>query len=363
MAHLSGLILIDAPASALNNAGTIDGLRTENTVAVKQIPTYGQSGYPYVSAQAFRYWLRTTLETNDEIEWREAPIFRESKIAYTDSNPIRYWDDDLFGYMRAESKKNDAKKSTDNRENATQTSTTVTRVSPFRVSTLVAIAPSRIIQDFGVMARHEGDPVPHEHEFYRSTLKGLLSLDLRSVGTFWSVQKTGFKNLDEARIKEAEEKQLIKTIVDGKEAYRLPDKERIQRISSLMRGIAFLEGGAKLALHYTDVSPSFSIFAVTKGGNHIFNHIIKTEDRSGKPEINIEALAEVLTVYSKQLLSPIYVGWPKGYMEESREETDSKLNKLKMENVISDYIIDHPVNIALKISDDLKNEKNRGWLQ
>jgi CRISPR-associated protein Cst2 len=26
-------------------------------------------------------------------------------VAYTDANPIRYWDDDLFGYMRAPSKR------------------------------------------------------------------------------------------------------------------------------------------------------------------------------------------------------------------------------------------------------------------
>ena len=30
------------------------------------------------------------------------------------------------------------------------------------------------------MSRHEGDPVPFEHQFYRTTLKGLFSLDLHS---------------------------------------------------------------------------------------------------------------------------------------------------------------------------------------
>jgi hypothetical protein len=63
-----------------------------------------------VSAQSFRYWLRMGLETEPGTLWRAAPVRREGKIAYTDANPIEYWDDDLFGYMRAQSKKADSTK-------------------------------------------------------------------------------------------------------------------------------------------------------------------------------------------------------------------------------------------------------------
>src|SRR6266511_6051273 len=104
MAFVSGLMLIDTPASALNNAGSVPGARTDNTVAVKSIYTRNGETYPYVSAQAFRYWLRTSLEQLPETGWKAAPVYRESKVAYTDANPIRYWDDDLFGYMRAQGK-------------------------------------------------------------------------------------------------------------------------------------------------------------------------------------------------------------------------------------------------------------------
>ena len=61
MSFVTGLLLIDAPASALNNLGSIPGARTDNTVGVKMIKTR-DGAYPYVSAQAFRYWLRATLE-------------------------------------------------------------------------------------------------------------------------------------------------------------------------------------------------------------------------------------------------------------------------------------------------------------
>jgi CRISPR-associated protein Cst2 len=361
LAHLTGLILIDAPASALNNAGNVAGERTDNKVAVKQI-IKGFKSYPYVSAQAFRYWLRTTLETNEDIEWNNAPIYRETKIAYTDSNPLKYWDDDLFGYMRAQSKKTGAKKENDpTRDNETITTTTITRVSPFRVSTLVAIAPSKV-DDFGVMARHEGDPVPHEHQFYSATLKGLLSLDLRSSGTFWASQKTGFKNLDEARIAEADEMELVKEEVDRLEAYRLSDEERAKRISSLVKAIAYLEGGAKQALHYTDVTPSFLLFAVTRGGNHIFHRVIEA-DSGGSPILHLEALEEVLTVYSDQILSPLFIGWPKGYMDKQRQEVIDLLNRLKDEKVLSDYVLNHPRQVTFELAAMFQNENNFNWLR
>ncbi len=86
MAFVTGLLLIDAPASALNNLGAIPGEREDNTVGVKVIRT--KDGYfPYVSAQAYRYWLRTTLEARVPA-WKAAPIYREEKVAYTDANPM-----------------------------------------------------------------------------------------------------------------------------------------------------------------------------------------------------------------------------------------------------------------------------------
>jgi len=211
MSFVTGLLLIDAPASALNNAGSAEGARTDNAVAVKSINTRSNGRYPYVSAQAFRYWLRNTLE--EQQSWKAAPIFRESKVAYTDANPLLYWDDDLFGYMRAPSKKTGAKEQREadaTRAAETRTDETLTRVSPFRVSTLVSIAPVNITDDFGVMSRHEGDPVPHEHQFYRATLKGLFSLDLRACGTFSYRKKTGYLNIDLTRVDQANNMGLLR---------------------------------------------------------------------------------------------------------------------------------------------------------
>lgn len=351
MSFVTGLLLIDAPASALNNVGNIPGERTDNKTGVKVIRAK-DGAYPYISAQAFRYWLRTTLE-NASIGWKAAPIYREEKIAYTDANPIEYWDDDLFGYMRAASTKESAKaaRAADtSHANETPTKDTVTRVSPFRVSTLVSIAPVNITDDFGVMARQEGNPVPYEHQLYRTTLKGLFSLNLKACGTFTYRQKAGFRNLDEERKKQAESQNLEH--LEQEKAYRLKKGERINRIAALFEGMAKLEGGAKLTLHYTDVSPALVIMAVTKGGNHIFGHVVGA-DGKGQPRIIQEAFKEALAVYKDEILSPIYIGWKKGYLEEQRGEFAQFATANKIE-------ILHPREAFQKLIDSIR--KNEKWL-
>lgn len=360
MAFVTGLMLIDAPASALNNLGKAEGAMTDNATGVKFIKTR-EGAYPYVSAQAFRYWLRQTLEKGNW-GWQAAPIWRENKIAYTDANPIRFWDDDLFGYMRAPSKKAsaaEAREADKGRVNETPTSDTITRISPFRVSTLVSIAPVTLVNDFGVMARHEGDPVPFEHQFYRATFQGLFSLDLNSAGTFTYKHKTGYLNLDEVRKEEAK-KAGLEEIPEDK-AFRLPAEQRIERISVLLEAMACLDGGAKQALHYTDVSPDLIFTAVTTGGNNIFGHIIGA-DSKGKPIIKLEALKETLTVYKDEILSSVYVSWVKGYLDEERTRFVQVLQEDEELNFWQDkIIIKHPREIIKGLITELKQHYE--WLK
>jgi CRISPR-associated protein Cst2 len=348
MPFVTGLLLIDAPASALNNLGSIPGERVDNTSGVKMIRTREGYSYPYVSAQAFRYWLRTTAEKRVE-GWKAAPIYREEKIAYTDSNPILWWDDDLLGYMRA------PKKETKGPEKpVTEVVETVTRISPFRISTLVSIAPVNITNDFGTMSRHEGNPVPFEHQLYRTTLQGLFSLDLHACGTFSYRNKAGYRNLDAARQESAKQQQLEH--LEKEKAYRLSLQERIQRVQGLFEGMAVLEGGAKQAIHYTDVAPAFCIFAVTRGGNHIFGHTVGAN--KGVPEIKLNALQEALTTMDDEILSPLYVGWVRGYLDEQREQFVRSIKDASRRPIF----IGHPRDAYRQLIADLAHSENANWL-
>jgi CRISPR-associated protein Cst2 len=315
-----GFMLVDAPHSALNNAGADAGDRTDNIVRVKSIRK-GRKVYPYVSGQALRYWWRDTLE--QKFGWKMSPIDRQKKIAFTSANPIEYDDDDVFGYMRALKAKEGG---------------TVTRISPLKTSPLISVIGQIPTQDFGVMARHEGDPVPYEHEFYSTVLKGIFSLDLDSLGVFYADAKTGYKNMYPKLEEEAKEKGLIKDEKNDK--WIMNDDIRIKRAQEVIKALPYLQGGAKLTSHLTDVSPKFLILAVIDGGNHIFMNIVKEEN--GEPMINFEAFKEVIDEYSDCYLTNIYIGRRKGFMDNLEHEITELTEK--NENIKSGTIkeiVDH----------------------
>ena len=284
---VNGLVLIDAPHSALNNAGLDAGTGTENAVAVKVLRR-GRNVYPYVSSQAWRYWWRSSLVT--KMGWQMSPVEVNKKIAYTAADPYTYPDDDVFGYMRAEK------------------GMTLTRLSPLKCSPLVSVTAQVPVQDFGVMARQEGDPVPYEHQFYSTVLKGVFSLDLDMVGCFSTVNKTGYKNL--AVVKE--EWLEGGAVAEGKEVL-MPANIRSDRAAGAVNVLPYLAGGAKQTGHLTDVTPKFIVLLILDGGNHILMNVVN--EREGQVYINLEALAEVLTDYSRELRSPVYIGRRKGFMD------------------------------------------------
>jgi CRISPR-associated protein Cst2 len=352
MAFLTGCLLLDCPASALNNAGADEGARTDNAIVVKKISA--QDGvYPYVSAQAIRYWLRATLE-HTQPGWKAAPVHREGKIAYTDSDPLDYWDDDLLGYMRAPSKKADANASA--AASPLEKDREITRVSPLRVSTFVATAPVRITTDFGTMTRQEGNPVPYEHEFYRAHLLGTVSLDLRAAGTFYDSERVGFKNLDSFRRNKAKERGLEHISILKQSAYRLPIEERKRRICTLLEGLACLHGGAKLTVHYTDVTPSVFVGAVLRHGNNPFYRFF-TATRTSPTRFNVEAFQEALKVFKDDILSPVYFGWAQGFLDDERAKWKAVLDAAQTEVKVQEG---HPVEAIRALAKDL--DSHAEWL-
>lgn len=354
MAFITGCIVLDAPASALNNAGADAGAKADNQIVVKKIRLPNAGAHAYVSAQAVRYWIRTNLELN-EPKWKAAPVRREGKIAYTDAEPITYWDDDLFGYMRAPSKKTDAAKDSD--ASPLEKDREITRISPFRVSTFVSIAPAQIVSDFGTMNRQHGDPVPYEHEFYRAHLLGLLSLDLTCAGTFFDGARAGFKNLDSHRRRHAVKMELSQITVRNQSAYRLKPADRADRVSTLIGSLANLNGGAKQGVHYTDLTPAITALAVTKNGNNPFYRMF-TATRVHLTQFHEEAFRELVAVYRDHFISPIYIGWAKGFLDDERVKLEQLIKAEDLSELIS---LAHPVTQIGKFAEALRTESNFAW--
>ena len=316
--NIIGFMLLDTPYSALNNAGSDSGEKTENTIAVKSIRKGGKDVFPYISAQALRYWWRETLKL--KCQWEMSPIEREAKIAFTEANPFKYPDDDVFGYMRApKGDKGGA----------------VTRLSPLKNSPLLAIVPNNLTNDFGVMSRQndfgvmsrqdKGDPVPHEHQFYSTVMHGIFSLDLGSVGVFLENYKTGQRHLNEKLIEKHKESITESKAVKKENYYILPKEERVKRAKETVAVLPFISGGAKSALHLTDVTPKLLVLTILNSGNHIFMNLAQNDN--GKPSFNIDALEQVLTDYADYLATDVYIARRKGFMDEIEEPLKSFTEK------------------------------------
>jgi CRISPR-associated protein Cst2 len=323
-----GFMLVDAPHSALNCAGVDAGERTENITKVKTIRK-GRYLYPYVSGQALRYWWRKSLE--EKYGWALSPITREKKIAFTAANPISYPDDDIFGYMRALKAKEGG---------------TVTRISPLKNSPLISVIAHTPTDDFGVMARHEGDPVPYEHQFYSTVLKGIFSLDLDTVGAFISQDKAGYKNM----YPELEEIASKKNVIQQDNLWILPKEIRVKRAAETIAVLPYINGGAMQTSHLTDITPKLLILVILDGGNHIFMNLVK--EAGGTFEFSIGALEEIIVEYNSIMLTDIFIGKRKGFIDELDEKLQQLVQKYENENtkvvygplnkVVSDFIEEIP---------------------
>ena len=318
---VNGFMLIDAPHSALNMLGQVEGAATENQVAIKNIQRGGRD-YPYVSAQALRYWWRNALES--ERGWEMSPIERERKIAFTQAKPWQYPDDDVFGYMRAQAeriadidkKTGEPKRDTDGEPVLKKgKNTTLTRNSPLKCSPLVSVTAQRPTRDFGTMSRQDGDPVPYERQFYSSVLKGIFSLDLTVLGHYQRSNRTGFQNISEEGLTLAEEAGA--SVNDGLATISLD--ERKKRAEDTISVLPYLSGGANQTLHLTDVTPKFVILTVLRGGNHLFMNVAR-EERGGHARVNLDALKEILKAYKDRLQTDVFIGRRSGFLDEQGDE-------------------------------------------
>jgi len=319
MKTIQGFVLIDVDVAALNNAGNDTSTTLDNAVMTKKIRKNGKE-YPYVSGQAWRYWWRNTLEK--KFNWTMSPIIRENKIAYTEADPMIYSDDDMFGYMRA-GKKAIVDPDTGKKK---KVNATLTRISPLKNSALIAVSYNPIVQHWSSMSRQEGDAVPYGKDEYCAVMKGMFSIDVDMVGTFSSINRTGFMNINE-EMKKLYLKNGAKEIEDpftkDKDGnpiklIRIDDNERKKRIKETISALKYLSGGAKQTTNMVDVTPKLIVLAYFKSGNHPFSHLAKEE--LGTAIFSIEALKEVIDEYEKDIDGKIHVGKRAGFMDDLNEE-------------------------------------------
>jgi CRISPR-associated protein Cst2 len=340
MTYLVGKIALEVVAGAPNN-----GLGEDNLAKTKSMRVGGKI-YPYVSAQAFRRWLRDSLPADEPRSGVTRSGSGKKQQAYTEGRPDRYLDDDLFGYMVAVK---DAKG-------------TCQRDTVLATGTLVSVTSHQnLCQDFGTMSRGFAageNPVIHAHEFYTAELAADILLDLPRVGVF-EVDGSGLKvALTAQAAAEARQNGAVDTTLRDVAAVALPIAERRRRVAVLLRTLAALRGGAKQSLHYGDRTPALVLLAPIKGGVNPFTRIFAAQD--GRAVFRVDVLREELGAWSDELVGPVQLGWAPGFLGDQRERAANELADLVDAGKI---VIDHPRVMLQRLAASIEQGERDEWFQ
>ncbi|MDX3099966.1 type I-B CRISPR-associated protein Cas7/Cst2/DevR [Nonomuraea angiospora] len=340
MSYLVGKIVLDVTAGAPNN-----GLGEDNVARVKQL-RIGRDVHPYVSAQAFRRWLRDSLPANEPV----SPVIRsgsgQKQQAYTQGRPDLYLDDDIFGYMVAV--KGDKTR-------------TCQRDTVLATGTFVSVAPRRPDRDFGTMSRGFAageNPVLHGHEFYSAELAGDVLLDLPRIGVF-ETDGTGLKvALSEPAAKEARENGAEETGFRGASALRLGIVERRRRAALLLRTLSAVRGGAKQSLHYGDRTPALVLLAPVKGGINPFTRVLGV--RMERTQFDPAVLRAEIEAWADELDGPVLLGWAPGFLGTQQDQVRSELGDLIDAGRL---LIDHPRLLLNALAEQIERGERDSWFE
>lgn len=351
--HIAGTFAISANSTFLNGAGLGKG-EDKNKSTVKSF--WRNKPIPYVSSQSWRRWLRNTLHS--ETGWAQSELEaigwnakgNTSKIS-GQLDPITYRDDDIFGYMFAsgdtkESKENSQKKNP--RENLPEEQ--LVRSSPFKSSLLAGVPDLvKIHEDEGYVHLKDDTPLPYTTQFYSGELVALFGLELYRLGVF---ERKG-KNSQELDPKlagkfsselETHEHPIYK---NGK-IYSRKDLVSYQNETAreLLKSLAKLNGGAKLAQFAADTTPKLMILVGLDSPHILFDNLLVSQD--GNPALHLKAFQEIIADYKEKITTKVYVGIRAGYL--ANEEELRQLSAIEGIEVV----IDTPSQVAEQFSNELK---------
>lgn len=351
MTHIAGTFLIYADGAFLNGAG-LDSGEDRNTVVPKTMMR-GRTQVPYVSAQAWRRWLRNTAV--EEAGWPKSELRSIGQSAKGTTakisgelNPVDFPEDDLFGYMRAEegqgrTKAEDSAEGDDAPAGKRIKVKALMRTSPMATSILAAVGTPRLSKDEGFVHLTEGTPLPYSTKFYSAHMAAIFCLDYSRLGRFSNIGDR--VELDETRIKAWAEAGRIRTASEG--VYELADRPsaRKHRAAAILQSIPVLRGGAKMAAFGADVTPRVVIAAGLTCGNPIFSGVFDSTD--GIARIRADALAEIIRDFGDRLATPVYIGIRSGFLA-----NEDEVKAVAVEGV--GVVVTTPVEAMRRLAGDLK---------
>jgi len=387
--HVIGTFLISGKGAFLNSPGTENGVTVPKTFYT--LDERGkQVRIPYVASQAWKRWLRETFKEENPNEPKsiikvlqvDERKHTPKKIG-TDMNPLTYAEDDIFGYMRTLGKDDDNCDDTDSQEivdpdSVDEENDTIKRsvkdksknsfaakplirTSPFQASILTSIRKvSSRTEDVGWVrptgaaqeiidnnTQYTMDSLGYKTEFYDTNLQGIFGLAYYRLGVF---RNEGDRiELDVELERTYLSEGLIKKIDNERRIYEVVDNKRKDRTSKILQALVNMRGGAKQTAFASPVHPQVILLAGLSFGNLIFNNLFK--DTVEGPELNIDALIEILNDYKNRLATKVYIGIRTGYLN---PENEKRLKTEKWEDGIN-VVVTTPIQAVEKFILELPN--------
>jgi len=251
------------------NAGWPEGIVT----VIKKVERPDGKTHPYISGQALRRYIRDTLKELKDVKAGEfSPLKKTEKKkapTVTEGDPKKYLDDDLFGYMLEDRR----------------------RESPLRVAPAFGLFPYTGDRDLGTKSYLEvtGElgGAMFETELTNNLFRTVILLELDRVGT-WK----GYEAKSEKEMK-------------------VPEKERQRRASLLFESLKYLWGGARRTRFLVDLTPQFIVYARMKQKVPLFLHALQVDFKDGNYVLRLEPLHESVKDY-KESIQKLVIGIREG---------------------------------------------------
>ena len=342
LTHVVGTFLIQAEGAFLNGAGLGRG-EDKNTTIPKTLFNF-KDEVPYVSAQAWKRWLRDTYQSeypNDPaviIQTTDVNEKNNTKKLGSTLDPVTFAEDDIFGYMKtrkeqgtvtAESEQGDEDEEDEDAGSGREKVKPTMRTSPFHASILMSLRktgwrgldkgfvyPKRVAPE--LLEKNpdaRSTPLPYDTKFYNTQLQGIFGLNYSRLGEF---RNEGDRiELDLPLVTKYLKENKIAKADGGREIYQLVNNPRKERATKILKSLSVMRGGAKQAQFGTPVHPQAIVIAGLSCGNLIFNHLF--EDTKEGPVFKLETFEEVVRDFADRIVTSVYVGIRTGYLNPESE--------------------------------------------
>lgn len=315
---LNGKLNTSCPEVENSNSGF------DNIAFTKKIGNKGYDSASSVKSNLKKYMIEQGENVSQYI--------KDDKKIISEANPSKFINEDVFGFMRAETLKitkeqydlldEDTKRMYKGNKKETEfvNKATKKREAKFKLNGLIGLGTGKVKKEYGICVT-KGDSMPYVTESYSDIMSGLFNFDINEVGKYIiSDNESKFRDYS---IIEAETLKINES---------LSLEERQHRIETTLRALQYLQIQSNQSNYLVDTSLKFVILGEYSWGNNVFQGILN------KNGLNIEALQETIEDNEQFRLSKIWIGVSSKILSEQFKINKEELKQQIVEAGLGDII-------------------------